>query len=81
MIDQAVRSFDLTQPLQALHFTTSIHRIYEQCDKLEKKLSALSLANFLDKLMPYYRDWTMPPGHEVPTRPSQEVKDTDVKSS
>jgi len=61
MIDQAVHSFDLAQPLQALHFMTSIHRIYLQRDELEKKLSALSLANFLDKPMPCYRDWTMPP--------------------
>jgi len=85
MIDQAVRSFDLTQPLHALHFMTSIHRIYQQRNELEKKLSALSLTNFLDKPMPSYRDWTMPLRPKELGRASQNAKDSadkteDVKS-
>ena len=80
MIDQTVRSFDLTQPLHALHFMTSIHRIYQQRNELEKKLSALSLANFFDKPMPSYRDWTMPLRPKEPGRASQGDKDSADKT-
>ena len=58
IIDQYVRSFDISQPLEALQFMACLRRIYQRGLRLQARLQQIDLslitnpAKVLDRMMP-----------------------------